>query len=234
MKTLSIIVPVFNEAASVREILRRISGAAAPGWEKQVIVVDDGSTDGSAQAVEEFAAAHALIFLRHAKNLGKGAAVRTGLRRAEGEAVLVQDADLEYDPSDYSALLRAFAAGAPVVYGSRNLAARRRGYLAFTLGGKFITAVTNLVFRSSLTDVNAGYKLFRGDILKNAGIESDGFEFCEEVTAKILRRGISIKEVPVSYAPRTFREGKKIRPRDGLVGLWTIFKYGFGRGRRPR
>jgi glycosyltransferase involved in cell wall biosynthesis len=225
MKKLSIIIPVFNEKGTIEEILRRIIAAPALDYEKEIIVVDDGSNDGTDKILKDLKQKFNFVLLEHVKNSGKGSAIKTALKKISGDLVLIQDADLEYSPRDYQALLRAFNKDSPVVYGSRNLGKTRRGYFLFFLGGRSLTFFLNLIFGSKLTDINTGYKLFRADIIKNINLQSDGFEFCEEVTAKILKSGYPIKEVPIHYYPRKFSEGKKLRFRDGLIGLWTILKH---------
>lgn len=188
-------------------------------------MVDDGSTDRTAEIAR--AASHpGLRVLRHSKNRGKGAAIRTGLEAASGEIVLIQDADLEYDPSDYEKLLAPIRAGqAQVVYGSRILRPDNgRSYGRYYWGGRLLSWWTNLLFGSSITDEPAGYKVFQADLLRSLNLTCEGFEFCPEVTAKILRRNIPIVEVPIRYRPRSMEEGKKIRWPDGLKALWTLWK----------
>jgi len=225
MGRLTVIVPVFNEETTISEVLRLVRAAPTPGYDKEVIVVDDGSTDGTGRLLTELQERYGLILLRHAANRGKGAAVRTALERASGDLVLIQDADLEYDPADYAKLLAAFGPETPVVYGSRNLGAGGQGYALYNWGGRFLTFCANLLFGADLTDINTCYKLFRTDVIRGLGLTADGFEFCEEVTAKVLRGGWPIKEVAISYRPRKFVEGKKIRLRDGWLGLKTIIKW---------
>jgi glycosyltransferase involved in cell wall biosynthesis len=226
MPILSVVIPVYNEEKTVAGIIQRVFAAEVLGWGKEVIVVDDGSTDATASEIS-MTDKQNLKIISHQKNLGKGAAVRTGIKEATGDAVIIQDADLEYDPNDYQKLLEELARGEKVVYGSRNLGNASRGNFFFFWGGKFLTRVFNLLFGTRLTDVNTGYKLFRLDALKSLRLESSGFEFCEEVTAKTIKAGFRIKEVAISYAPRKFSEGKKICARDGLVGLATILKCRF-------
>ncbi len=229
MARLSVIIPVYNEQDTIAEVVRRVAAAPTPGYDKEIIVVDDGSTDGSGALLGSLRPEFGLVLLRHERNRGKGAAIRTALERASGDAILIQDADLEYDPADYAGLLAAFGSEAPVVYGSRNLGTSGHGYALYTWGGRFLTFCANLLFGSDLTDINTCYKLFRRDIIKGLDLSAAGFEFCEEATAKVLRAGWPIKEVPVSYRPRRFAEGKKIRLRDGWLGLMTLIKYRFSR-----
>lgn len=225
IKKLSIIIPVFNEKKTIRDIIKKVILAPVLDYKKEIIVIDDGSNDGTEEILKSLKEKYNFSLLRHSKNLGKGAAIRTGLKKVTGEVVLIQDADLEYDPSDYQVLLNAFDKKFPVVYGSRNLKRKNRGYFLNFLAGKFLTIFFNILFGSHLTDITTGYKLFKSDIIKNINLESKGFEFCEEVTAKVLRSGYSIKEVPIHYYPRKFSQGKKIRFFDGIIALFTILKY---------
>jgi dolichol-phosphate mannosyltransferase len=224
---LSIIIPVFNERGTIEEVMRRATNAPSLDYEKEIIVVDDKSTDGTKELLEKLKDRFDFILLHHSVNSGKGAAIKTALSSVSGDVVLIQDADLEYDVNDYENLLRIFdKKKTPIVYGSRNLKKDKEySYLTYSLGGKLITFFCNAMFGSKLTDINTCYKLFRSDIIKNMGLKSDGFEFCEEVTVKALKGGYSIKEVPINYCPRKFSEGKKIRFKDGLIALWTVFKH---------
>ena len=223
-RSLTIIVPVFNERHTIEAILREVLDAPCAGYEKEVIVVDDGSTDGTGAVLETLHERDGFVLLRHEVNSGKGSAIRTAIPRATGDLILIQDADREYDPADYPALLDAYSEGSPVVYGSRNLGGSARGYLAFYLGGRLVTLVLNLLFGAQLTDVNTGYKLFRADILRKLDLRAKRFEFCEEATAKTLKLGYPIREIPIHYHPRTLSEGKKIGVRDGIVAILTILK----------
>ncbi|PIQ92861.1 MAG: glycosyl transferase [Parcubacteria group bacterium CG11_big_fil_rev_8_21_14_0_20_39_14] len=226
---LSIIIPVFNEENLIEEILKRVDNAQVLNWEKEIIVVDDGSTDDSKSKIQNLKSkVQNLRIISHKKNLGKGAAIRTALNYVTGDYVLIQDADLEYSPNDFQKLLSPIQKGeAQIVYGSRNLEPAKRGYFLNFWGGKFLTFLTNLLFKTSLTDINTGYKVFKTEILKNLKLESSRFEFCEEVTARALKAGYKIVEVPISYNPRGVREGKKLRPIDGLVGFWAIVRLKF-------
>jgi len=221
---LSVIVPAYNERPFIERILDRV---LAEPTDKQVIVVDDGSTDGTAEAVQR-AFGGAVTLLRHERNRGKGAAIRTALPHVRGRFVVVQDADLEYDPADYAALLEPLLAGrADVVYGSRNLRGNPRVNSLFYWGGRLVTLVANLLYGARLTDEATGYKCFRADVLRQLRLVSRGFGFCPEVTAKLLRRGVRIVEVPIRYNPRPFSEGKKIRARHGLYAVMILVWYRF-------
>lgn len=221
---LSIIVPVFNEFATIGRIIDRIASVNLLDFDREIIIVDDFSTDGTRDFLEKIAGKYIVIF--HDKNVGKGGAIKTALTRASGEAIIIQDADLEYDPADIQKLIGAMKkTNADAVYGSRNLGKSKRGYWLFYLGGRFLTFFLNLIMGSSLTDINTGYKLFKTNVLKNLNIESDGFEFCEEVTVKLVKKKYRIVEVPINYSPRTFEEGKKIFATDGIKGILAIMKY---------
>ena len=224
---LSVIIPVYNERATIREILNRVR-AVDVGMEKEIIVVDDGSTDGTRELLREEEARGDILLVFHERNQGKGAAVRTGIERASGDIILIQDADLEYDPRDYPQLLQPLIEGkASVVYGSRFLGPRKAMLFWHALGNKFLTLVTNILYDSILSDMETGYKAFRAEVIKGIPLRSRRFEFEPEVTAKILKRGHRIYEVPISYTGREYHEGKKITWRDGFIALWTLIKYRF-------
>jgi glycosyltransferase involved in cell wall biosynthesis len=229
MNMLSIIIPVYNEKATVEALLASVAGQDIAPVGKEIIVVDDGSTDGTGELLARLAAGGGFALLRHDRNRGKGAAIRTGLARASGDLVLIQDADLEYDPADHRKLLAAFGPDAPVVYGSRYLGRNPIGYTVLNWGNNFLTWFTNVLFGSRLTDINTCYKLFRADIIKGLGLRSDGFDFEIDVTAKVLRAGYAIREVPIRYDPRRYEAGKKIRPVDGLRDAAAVIRYRFGK-----
>lgn len=225
--TLSVIVPVFNEERTITEILRRIRAVPI---RKQIVVVDDYSTDGTRDLLKAEDALDDTMVVLHGRNLGKGGAVRTGLRHAEGDIVLIQDADLEYDPRDYHALLRPILEGrAEAVYGSRFLGEHKAMYFWHALGNKFLTLVTNVLFDTTLTDMETCYKVFTIDIARTLDIQQMRWGIDPEITAKILRSGHRIYEVPISYNGREFWEGKKISWKDAFVVLRTLLRYRFFR-----
>jgi dolichol-phosphate mannosyltransferase len=221
----SVIVPVYNEAAHVDELLQAIHSSPV---KKEVIVVDDGSTDGTREKLQSMPLADDVTVIFHEKNSGKGAAIRTALEYARGEYVLIQDSDLEYDPQDYPALLRPLELRqANVVYGVRPDRPERG--LRFFLGAKLLTHLTNLLYRAGIHDEATCYKVFRRSVLAQIRLACHRFEFCPEVTAKLSRLGEKIYEVPVRYEPRSATEGKKIRHSDGWLAIWTLFRYRFSR-----
>lgn len=225
-RLLSVIVPVFNERNTVVEVIRRVRAVQLP-IDLEVIVVDDGSSDGSDKilgALED----STVRLISHGANRGKGAAVRTGLEAVRGDLVLVQDADLEYDPADWPKLLDPILRGkAKVVYGSRFTGERKNMFPSHWIGNRLLTLITNLLYSSTLSDMETCYKLFDRDVLNGIEVQSDRFEFEPEITAKVLRRGYRIYEVPVSYAGREINEGKKISWYDGIGALKTLVKYRF-------
>jgi glycosyltransferase involved in cell wall biosynthesis len=227
MKKLSILIPVFNEIRTLEQVLDTIESTSFP-VEKEIVIVDDCSTDGSRERILQLSDRYVTAF--HTHNQGKGAAIHTALDRASGDYVLIQDADLEYNPKDISKLLdEVIRHDALVVYGSRNLTKNPRFRKIYYYGGMFVTVVTNILFGTHLTDVNTCYKLFPTDHLRSLQLTETKFSFCEEATAKTLRRGIAISEVPISYRPRSKAEGKKLRVTDGLRAVATLLKNRFAR-----
>ncbi len=224
---ISIIVPVFNEEKTISTVLNRVINAPVLNYEKEIIVVNDGSADRTQEILNKLNLDFTL--LNHDKNYGKGRALRTGFKKASGDIIIVQDGDLEYDPNDYEKLISLYQKTNCPIYGSRNINNQNRGYGHYVLGVKFLTWVNNLLFGSKLTDTYTCYKLFPTDLIKSVDLKSNGFEIEAEMTAKILKTGQGIKEVGISYNPRKFKQGKKIRPRDGLIGLWTILKIKFSK-----
>jgi glycosyltransferase involved in cell wall biosynthesis len=223
---LSVIVPVFNERNTVVEIVRRMRSVELP-IEREIVIVDDGSEDGTRDVLTQLGDSTVRI-VKHPVNRGKGAAIRTGLDNATGDVVLVQDADLEYDPEDWPKLLAPVLKGrARVVYGSRFTGERRNMLFLHWVGNRFLSLVTNILYNSTLSDMETCYKLFERDVLDGIQLRAERFDFEPEFTAKILRRGVRIYEVPISYAGREPYEGKKITWRDGFTALWTLVKYRF-------
>lgn len=223
---LTVLVPVFNEAATIGELLKRLVGSP---YEKQVIVVDDGSTDTTSEVLSQWNGAPGVTALRHAANQGKGAAIRTGLQYAEGTFCIIQDADLEYDPNDYPRLIEVLRAGeADVVFGSRYLHRGSWSWANLTclrFGVELLNLAVGWLYGVKLTDEATCLKAFRTRSLKAMDLRSRRFEFCSEVTAKACRMGLCIKEVPVSYSPRGKREGKKLRWTDGFSALTTLWRF---------
>ena len=225
-RSLSVIVPVYNERNTVAEVVRRMRAVELP-LEREIVVVDDGSTDGTRQVLAQLADSTVHVVL-HDRNQGKGAAVRTGLAQVTGDLVLIQDADLEYDPDDWPKLLAPALKGrARVVYGSRFTGERRNMLFAHWVGNRFLSLVTNVLYNTTLSDMETCYKLFDRELIGTINLRANGFDFEPEVTAKVLRRGVRIYEVPISYSGREFDEGKKITWHDGLAALWTLVKYRF-------
>lgn len=224
---LSVIMPVYNEEPTLQEIIRRVCAVELDGIEKELIAVDDGSRDCSAEILRDEAQKGNVRAFFHRQNRGKGAALRTALDHATGDIVLIQDADLEYDPREYPKLIEPILEGrATVVYGSRFLGGPRKAMLFWHMAGnKLLTLVTNVLYDTILSDMETCYKVFRADVIKPLTIRSRRFEVEPELTAKILKQGIRIYEVPISYTGREYHEGKKITWKDGFIALWTLFKY---------
>ncbi len=228
----SIVIPCFNERNTIVPLLRTIEQVDLGNMQKEIILIDDCSIDGTRQVLREIEKQTSHTVLYHDVNRGKGSALRTGFQRVTGDVVIVQDADLEYDPRDYPQLLRPIQSGAAqVVYGSRERNEKNVSHSGYTFyaGGLFLTWLTNALYGSSLTDESTCYKVFSAELLRTIPLQCRRFEFCPEVTANILRRGIPIVEVPISYVPRSIKDGKKIKFRDGLHAIWTLVKYRFFR-----
>jgi glycosyltransferase involved in cell wall biosynthesis len=225
----SIIIPVYNEALVLPLVLERVANAPLPdGCEKEIVIVNDGSTDATRQVLERYAGSPLIIVHDSPVNFGKGAAIRLGLTRASGGIILIQDGDLEYDPMDYRAVLDQIVSGrADVVFGSRFLKGvhgmRKRNWIA----NKVLTYTANLLFGAHITDQATAYKAFRREVLERMKLSCLRFEFCAEVTAKVRRLGYGIREVPISYNPRGVLEGKKIRWQDGVEALFTLIRFRF-------
>ena len=220
---ISIIIPVFNEEKTIVQIIESLK--KIDGFHKEIIAVDDASTDGTYRRLQGI---KGIKVIRHQINLGKGSAIRTGIEFASGDYVLVQDADLEYDPEDILTMIKPIDQGkAEVVYGSRFTGPRRNMFFWHWMGNQFLTLVTNILYNTTLSDMETCYKLIPLKLIKSLNLRSKRFEFEPEVTAKILKKNIRIWEVPISYAGREYDEGKKITWRDGIPALWTLIKYRF-------
>jgi len=226
----SVIIPVYNEFRAFDQVLERVRRAPLPeSCVKEIVVVDDGSTDGTAGRVRDYDHQGVVIGHQSVLNFGKGTAVRVGIALASGDIILIQDGDLEYDPNDYARMVEPIVRGdADVVYGSRFLSGRPKG-MAFRnlIANRILTAAANLLYGARLTDEATGYKAFRATMLGRIALTCRGFEFCSEVTAKVRRLGYRIHEVPISYNARGIAEGKKIRARHGFEALWTLIKFRF-------
>ncbi len=228
-QTLSVVVPVYNERNLLPQVLERIEAVELPqDLQKQIILVDDGSTDGTTELLREIARSHPHhTILFHEKNRGKGAALRTGFAAARGAIVIIQDADLEYDPAQYPVLLKPILNGlADVVYGSRFIGESHRVlYYWHSVGNKLLTMMSNMLSNVNLTDMECCYKVFRREVLEQIRIEENRFGFEPEITAKVARGNWRVYEVPISYHGRTYEEGKKIGWKDGVRALYVIAKY---------
>jgi len=221
------IIPVFNERKTIEEIVHRVK---AVNIVNEIIIVDDGSTDGTREILEKYKEDPLVKVILHDRNRGKGAAVRTGIKSATGEVLIIQDADLEYDPRDYPTLLKPIEEGiADVVYGSRFLGGARRPILYWNMvANKILTFLTNILYNNILSDMETGYKVFFREMVKDIPLRSHGFEFEPEFTAKILKRHMRIFEVPITFNPREYSQGKKIKAWDGFIAVWTLIRYRFG------
>ena len=223
---LSVIIPVYNEVESIREIVQRVQDTKL-AWE--IVLVDDGSIDGTRDLLKEMDKQDNIRVVLHEKNQGKGAAVRTGMDTAQGDVMLIQDADLEYDPRDYPTLLKPLEEGiADVVYGSRFLGGPRRVVMFWHMvANQLLTFMTNILYNTILSDMETGYKVFRREVIAGMPLHAKRFDFEPEFTAKILKRHYRIFEVPISFNPRDYSEGKKIKMSDAFEAVWTLLKYRF-------
>ena len=233
-KKLSIIIPVYNEESTIGQVVEDVGRVDLGPLQKEIIVVDDGSTDRSPQIIRESAQVSSEVVKVFVSpvNFGKGAAIRIGLKYASGDLVIIQDADLELNPQEYQRLLQPILAGdAQVVYGSRFKHRSNIRYLPLRarVANWVLSRLANILYRANLTDEATAYKVFDADVIKSINLNCIGFEFCPEVTAKVARAGYRIYEVPISYNPRTPAEGKKVRWTDGLIAVWTLVKYRFAR-----
>jgi glycosyltransferase involved in cell wall biosynthesis len=231
--TLSIIIPAYNEATTICAILDKVLEVQLIwAMQKEILIVNDCSTDNTKDIVVNYIAKHAtehIVLINQSFNQGKGAAIRKGLEKATGNYVIIQDADLEYNPQDYNPLLEYLIdKDLQVIYGSRFFnKTNKHSYHRFYIGGRLVSLITNILYGQHLTDEPTCYKLFRTDFIKSIPLQCTGFEFCPEVTAKVAKRGIKITEIAIEYYPRSIEEGKKIKWTDGMEAIWTLFKYRF-------
>ena len=223
---LSVVIPVYNEVENIEEILKRVK---ATKLSSEIIVIDDGSQDGTREVLKKLDGKTGIRVILHEKNQGKGAAVRTGLQAASGDIILIQDADLEYSPHDFPLLLEPINNGtADVVYGSRFLGGPRRVAMFWhMIANKMLTFMTNILYDTILSDMETGYKVFRREVIEGMVLHSSRFDFEPEFTAKILKRNYRIYEVPISFNPRDYSQGKKIKLKDAFEAVWTLLKYRF-------
>lgn len=221
---LSVIIPVYNEAEHIREIVKRVQSTKLT---KEIIIVDDGSEDGTRSILQELDGKKKVQVILHECNQGKGAAVATGLKAAKGDILLIQDADLEYDPRDYPMLLKPIKEGvADVVYGSRFLGGSHRVTMFWHMvANKSLTLMTNILYNTILTDMETGYKVFRREVIEGMTIKAKRFNFEPEFTAKILKRNYRIFEVPITFNPRDYAQGKKIKLKDAFEAVWTLLRF---------
>lgn len=223
---LSVIIPVYNEKATIAQIIKRAEDAPIDNIEKEIVIVDDCSSDGTREELRRFESRHCVIYRQ--KNGGKGAALREGFSASSGDIVLIQDADLEYDPADYQLLLQPILENkADVVYGSRFVGANPHRTLYFWnyLGNKFLTTLSNAFTNLNLTDMEVGYKVFKKEVLKSINLRENRFGFEPEITAKIAKKNFRIYEVGISYSGRTYEEGKKIKFKDAVRAVWCVLRY---------
>ncbi|MDD3435774.1 MAG: glycosyltransferase family 2 protein [Candidatus Gastranaerophilales bacterium] len=228
MKKITILIPVFNEVNTLEIILQEVEGANFCGLEKEIILIDDFSTDGTREILKKLEKKYKVFY--HDKNMGKGAALRTGFEHVSGDIVVIQDADLEYDPADYEPLIKLILDGrADVAYGSRLSGGKPSRSFMFThlLGNKLLTLMTNILYNTTLTDMETCYKAFKTEFIKGIEIKSNRFDFEPEITAKVLKRGARLYELPISYYGREYEEGKKITWKDGIHAIWALVKFRF-------
>lgn len=223
---ISVIIPAYNEEGTIKEIINKVLSI---NLNYEIVAIDDGSSDNTGAILDETASAnHEKIKVIHQSNQGKGMAIRRALKEVKGDIVIIQDADLEYDPQDIIKVTEPIINGeADVVYGSRVIGNNPWFNFLYYLGGRFLSVVTNMLYGTGITDEPTCYKAIKTEILRNIDLKCTGFEFCAEVTAKLAKAGYRIKEVPISYNPRSFKEGKKIRIKDGLIALYILLKYKF-------
>jgi len=224
---LSILIPVYNEKNTIEKILKKVKKVHLKGIKKEIIIVDDNSNDGTKDILENFDLKNLLV-LYNSSNHGKGYSIKKAIKHATGDIIIFQDADLEYNPEDYKKLIDCLLKNnQKVVYGSRFLKTNKKGNLSFYLGNRTLSLFTSFFYTSKITDMETCYKLFRKEVIKNLNLKSDDFAIEPEITAKILKRGIKIKEIPIDYHPRSFDKGKKIKWKDGFIALKTLVYYRF-------
>jgi glycosyltransferase involved in cell wall biosynthesis len=223
---ITVLIPVYNEINTIQEIIQRVQSMDVA---REILIIDDGSQDGTRDLLQKMDAQNGIRVILHERNQGKGAAVRTGIKAAQGDIILIQDADLEYDPRDYPKLLQPIEEGlADVVYGSRFLGGPRRPAMFWHMvANKLLTLMTNILYDTILTDMETGYKVFRREIVEEMPLHAKRFEFEPEFTAKILKRQVRIFEVPITFNPRDYNEGKKIGIQDAFEAVWALIKYRF-------
>ncbi|MBI2658924.1 glycosyltransferase family 2 protein [Candidatus Woesearchaeota archaeon] len=228
MAKLSVIIPVYNEEKTIKKVIDRVKGVQLKNIAKELVIVDDFSTDNTRNILKNLKNKSLKIFY-HKKNMGKGAAIRTGMKNSTGDLIIIQDSDLEYDPSEYPKLLKPIVEKrAKVVYGSRLESIRKNAknmYKLHYMGNLFLTLMTNLLYGASITDMETGYKVFRKEVIEGMNLKSNRFDFEPEITAKILKKGFKIHEIPIDFTGRKFEEGKKITWIDGIKALYYLIKY---------
>jgi glycosyltransferase involved in cell wall biosynthesis len=219
---LSVIIPVYNEKETILKILEKVQKVPI---EKEIIIIDDGSNDGTTEILKNIKDKNIKTIFKKV-NEGKGSAIREGLKYVKGEIIVIQDADLEYEPMDWIKMVELIEEkNVDVVYGSRVLGRGKKSSLFFYLGGRILSIITNILYNAQITDEPTCYKMFKKKVIKSIELKCKGFEFCPEITAKIRKKGYKIYEVPISYNPRSIKEGKKIRLKDGIMAIWTLIKY---------
>ncbi len=231
ISSISIIIPCYNEEKTILKVIQKVLDLNLENISKEIIVIDDGSTDNTSKLLDTLSKFDNIILLKHNKNLGKGEALKTGITKASNQIIVIQDADLEYDPSEYSKLIKPFnEAGADVVYGSRFLGGSEYNRLLFfwhSVANKILTLVCNFFTNLNMTDMETGFKLFKNEVIKNINLEEKSFGIEPEITIKLAKKKYIFYEVPIKYRGRSYAEGKKIGFKDAFIALYCIFKYSF-------